>query len=76
MAFVHGHARDLTWVVAHVRRPHRHGAGQLPLPAVLDDVAATGPEQAAGTRPREVAAGVPAPRVSPEDRARTPAGRG
>jgi hypothetical protein len=31
MPFVHGHARALGWVVAHVRRPNRPAAGQLSL---------------------------------------------
>jgi hypothetical protein len=32
MSFVHGHARDTGWVVAHRRAPHRAEDGQLPLP--------------------------------------------
>lgn len=32
MAFVHGHARDSGWVVAHVRAPVEAEDGQLPLP--------------------------------------------
>ncbi|HET6259773.1 MAG TPA: hypothetical protein VFE39_14085 [Pseudonocardia sp.] len=35
MSFVHGHARDTGWVVAHVRRPTRAEDGQLPLLAVV-----------------------------------------
>jgi hypothetical protein len=31
MAFVHGHARDNGWVVAHVRAPVGAEDGQLPL---------------------------------------------
>jgi hypothetical protein len=31
MAFVHGHARDTGWVVAHVRAPVTADEGQLPL---------------------------------------------
>lgn len=31
MAFVHGHARDTGWVVAHLRRPTEAEEGQLPL---------------------------------------------
>jgi hypothetical protein len=31
MAFVHGHARDNGWVVAHVRAPVDAEDGQLPL---------------------------------------------
>jgi hypothetical protein len=31
MAYVHGHARRLGWVVGHYRRPQRPGAAQLAL---------------------------------------------
>ena len=31
MTFVHGHARDTGWVVAHRRRPNLAEDGQLPL---------------------------------------------
>ena len=31
MAYVHGHARRLGWVVGHYRRPQRPGAEQLVL---------------------------------------------
>jgi hypothetical protein len=31
MTFVHGHARDTGWVVAHRRKPNRAEDGQLPL---------------------------------------------
>jgi hypothetical protein len=31
VSFVHGHAREAGWVVAHVRRPNLPEAGQLPL---------------------------------------------
>lgn len=34
MPFVHGHARDTGWVVAHRRRPNAAESGQLPLPAM------------------------------------------
>ena len=37
MAFVHGHARDSGWVVAHVRAPVEAEDGQLPLPEPDDD---------------------------------------
>jgi hypothetical protein len=38
MAFVHGHARDTGWVVAHIRPPTDAEDGQLrlPLPAEED----------------------------------------
>ena len=35
VSFVHGHPRSNGWVVAHVRRPNRAGAGQLPLLLVV-----------------------------------------
>jgi hypothetical protein len=35
MAFVHGHARDTGWVVAHLRRPNRAEEGQIPLVLAL-----------------------------------------
>jgi hypothetical protein len=35
MSFVHGHARDTGWVVAHRRAPHRAEGGQLPLPVAV-----------------------------------------
>jgi hypothetical protein len=35
MSFVHGHARDTGWVVAHRRRPSAAEDGQLPLLAVV-----------------------------------------
>ncbi|WP_345608648.1 hypothetical protein [Pseudonocardia adelaidensis] len=35
MSFVHGHPRRTGWVVAHVRRPTRAAAGQLPLLLVV-----------------------------------------
>ncbi len=31
MTFVHGHARDAGWVMAHLRRPTDAEDGQLPL---------------------------------------------
>jgi hypothetical protein len=31
MAYVHGHARRLGWVVGHYRRPQRPGAEQIAL---------------------------------------------
>jgi len=31
LAFVHGHARDAGWVMAHLRRPTDAAEGQLPL---------------------------------------------
>ena len=31
MSFVHGHARDTGWVMAHRRRPNGPEEGQLPL---------------------------------------------
>src|SRR5689334_22780411 len=31
VSFVHGHARDTGWVMAHLRSPARPGPGQLPL---------------------------------------------
>jgi hypothetical protein len=34
MSFVHGHAREATWVVSHLRAPNRPEGDQLP----LDDV--------------------------------------
>lgn len=34
MPFVHGHARDVGWVMAHRRRPNHAEDGQLPLPEV------------------------------------------
>lgn len=39
MAYVHGHARRLGWVVGHYRRPQRPGAEQLAL-ALSDAVLA------------------------------------
>jgi len=33
MSFVHGHARDITWVKSHRRAPNRPEQGQLPLTA-------------------------------------------
>lgn len=44
MSFVHGHARETGWVVAHVRRPSRAQDGQLPLLAV--PLPAPGPDGA------------------------------
>jgi hypothetical protein len=35
VSFVHGHPRRTGWVVAHVRRPNRAQAGQLPLLVVV-----------------------------------------
>ena len=37
MAFVHGHARDTGWVVAHLRRPNDAEEGQIAL-LVPDEV--------------------------------------
>lgn len=34
MSFVHGHARNVGWVMAHRRRPNDAEDGQLPLLAV------------------------------------------
>lgn len=44
MSFVHGHARETGWVMAHVRRPSRAQDGQLPLLAV--PLPAPGPDGA------------------------------
>jgi hypothetical protein len=44
MAFVHGHARDNGWVVAHVRAPVGAEDGQLPLEP--DPAGSTGSEPA------------------------------
>lgn len=57
MAFVHGHARDTGWVVAHVRAPVDAGDGQLELvpgPAPAD-------EPAPPAEPAPVTAADPAP---------------
>lgn len=35
VSFVHGHARDTGWVVAHRRAPHRAEDGQLALPVAV-----------------------------------------
>ena len=37
MAFVHGHARDTGWVVAHIRPPTDAEDGQLTLPLPADE---------------------------------------
>jgi hypothetical protein len=37
MAFVHGHARDTGWVMAHLRRPNDAADDQIAL-LVLDEV--------------------------------------
>jgi hypothetical protein len=57
MAYVHGHARRLGWVVGHYRRPQRPGAEQIAL--ALPDTAPAQPDTAPA---------IPAPRVSPEAR--------
>jgi hypothetical protein len=54
MAFVHGHARDSGWVVAHVRAPIGAEEGQLPLvpePVAVDDPEpdAASPERGPGS---------------------------
>lgn len=57
MSFVHGHARESGWVMAHRRRPNEAEEGQLPLipePVVPDprepaDRENLGTEPAAGS---------------------------
>ena len=51
MSFVHGHARDTGWVVAHVRPPIDAEEGQLRLvePAVEEDEEEGGDAPAACT---------------------------
>jgi len=53
VSFVHGHARDAGWVVAHRRSPTEPEDGQLPLLAA--------PPAAEAGEPA-----LPRPRVSPE----------
>lgn len=48
MSFVHGHARESTWVVSHLRAPNRAQDGQLELE--VDDDAEV---EVAIPRPRE-----------------------
>jgi hypothetical protein len=57
MAFVHGHARDNGWVVAHVRAPVDAEDGQLP----LDPDPGEPGEVAEVTDPAEPAPAAPAP---------------
>ncbi len=64
MSFVHGHAREATWVVSHLRAPNRPEGDQLPFdePAAgeVDEQVAEGSEGAA-------APAVPAPRPAADD---------
>lgn len=53
MSFVHGHARDTGWVVAHRRRPNEAEEGQLPLLAVGPAAEVDEPERVAVPRPRD-----------------------
>jgi hypothetical protein len=63
MAFVHGHARDNGWVVAHVRAPVGAEDGQLPLEP--DPAGPTGSEPADPVEPAPGDGAVEAPVVEP-----------
>ena len=45
MSFVHGHAREATWVVSHLRAPNRAEDGQLERPVAEPEVAIPRPRE-------------------------------
>ncbi len=61
MTFVHGHARDTGWVMAHRRRPNDAEEGQLPLLPAQDAVVVPAPRVSTENEPAACEPAEPAP---------------